>query len=127
MSASGPGPERSGDAPNAAAERHAGGTPPVDIRIALPEHLRNLAQVGREVRVRVPEPVTLGAALDALEASYPVLKGAIRQHGSLERRAFVRFFAVGADLSHDPPDTVLPAPVVSGHEPLVVVGAMAGG
>lgn len=124
MSASRGGPLRRA---GAAEDREADGTATVEIRIALPEHLRNLAQVGREVRVPVPKPVTLGAALDALEACYPVLRGTIRHHGTLERRAFVRYFAVGADLSHEPQDSLLPVPVVSGHEPLVVVGAMAGG
>lgn len=127
MSASRDGSGGRAGAPDAAGEREAGAPPSVDVRIALPEHLRNLAQVGREVRVPVPGPVTLGAALDALEARYPVLRGAIRHHGSHERRAFVRFFAVGADLSHEPPDTLLPDPIASGHEPLVIVGAMAGG
>jgi len=98
-----------------------------ELRVVLPEHLRTLAQVGREVVVSVTPPVTLAAALAALEARYPVLRGAIRDHGSLERRAFIRFFAVGRDLSHEAPDAPLPAAVVDGHEPFVVVGAMAGG
>ncbi|HKI59230.1 MAG TPA: hypothetical protein VKA00_08450 [Trueperaceae bacterium] len=99
----------------------------IAVRVVLPEHLRTLAGVGREFRVEVAHTATLGAALDAIEAAYPVLRGAIRDHGTHQRRAFVRYFAVGRDLSHEPADTPLPAPVVAGHEPFVVVGAMAGG
>ena len=97
------------------------------IRIVLPAHLRTLARVGGEVKVAVEEPVTLGAVLDALEAGYPMLRGTIRDHVTHERRAFLRFFACEQDLSHDPTDTPLPAAVVSGAEPLLVIGAMAGG
>lgn len=97
------------------------------IRIVLPYHLRNLAKTGTEVQLEVPEPVTLGAALSALEAQYPVLCGTIRDHGTLKRRPMVRFFACKEDMSNDPPDTPLPADVISGKEPLMIVGAMAGG
>ena len=99
----------------------------VTVRIVLPYHLRNLARVGGEVPVQVPAPVTLRSVLDALEAAHPVLRGTIRSHGTLERRAFVRFFACQQDLSHEPADTPLPAEVASGAEPFLVVGAMAGG
>jgi hypothetical protein len=97
------------------------------IRIELPTHLRALARVQREVEVDPAGPATLGAALDALEARYPVLRGAIRDHGTLKRRAFVRFFACQEDISHLGPDTPLPDPVASGREPLLIVGALAGG
>jgi sulfur-carrier protein len=97
------------------------------IRVVLPQHLRTLARVGEEVEVRLDGPATLGAVLDALESSYPVLRGTIRGHTTLRRRPFVRFFACEQDLSHDPPDTPLPDRVVSGSEPFLVVGAMAGG
>jgi molybdopterin synthase sulfur carrier subunit len=103
------------------------------IRVVLPAHLRTLAHTGGEVMVEVGGPagpgsnVTLGALLDSLEASYPVLRGTIRDHGTLRRRPFVRFFACEQDLSHEPPDTPLPAAVASGDEPFLVVGAMAGG
>lgn len=97
------------------------------IRVVLPAHLRNLAQVSGEVRLDVDGEVTLRRVLDALEARYPVLRGAIRDHVTLERRAFVRFFACQQDLSHQPPDAPLPAAVGTGAEPFLVVGAMAGG
>lgn len=97
------------------------------IRVVLPHHLRTLARVDDEVRLEVPGPATLGAALDALEARYPVLRGTIREHGTLRRRPFVRFYACREDLSHEPPETVLPAEVASGAEPLLIMGAMAGG
>jgi molybdopterin converting factor small subunit len=97
------------------------------IRIVLPAHLRTLARVDGEVKVAVAEPVTLRAALDALEATYPVLRGTIRDQVTQQRRAFLRFFACEQDLSHESPDTPLPAAVVTGAEPLLVVGAMAGG
>ena len=97
------------------------------IRVVLPAHLRNLARVGDEVEVSVPADPTLGAALDALEAQYPVLRGTIRDHVTLRRRPFVRFYACEEDLSHEPPTVPLPDRVVSGDEPLLVVGAMAGG
>jgi molybdopterin synthase sulfur carrier subunit len=97
------------------------------IRVKLPTHLRRLAGVDGEVVLDVPEPRTLGAVLDALEARHPVLRGAVRDRGTLARRAFVRYFACEQDLSHEPADTVLPEPVARGREPLLVVGAMAGG
>lgn len=97
------------------------------IRIVLPFHLRNLARVDGEVEVEVPNPVTVRATLEALEARYPVLRGTIRDHGTLKRRPFVRFFACKEDLSHEPPETRLPDEVVSGDEPFLIVGAMAGG
>ena len=97
------------------------------IRIELPAHLRTLAQVEREVTVVPDGPATVRAVLDALEDRYPVLRGTIRDHGTGRRRPFVRFFACERDLSHDPPDAPLPHAVVTGAEPLLVVGAMAGG
>ena len=97
------------------------------IRVVLPYHLRTLAKVGDEVELDIDGPATLGGVLDALETRYPVLRGTIRDHGSLRRRAFIRFFACKDDMSHDPPDTPLPEAVISGEEPLMVVGAMAGG
>ena len=96
------------------------------IRVALPAHLRTLARVDGEVALDVPSP-TLGAALDALEAAYPVLQGTIRDHVTHRRRDFVRFFACEEDLSHEPPTAVLPPAVVNGTEPLLIVGAIAGG
>ena len=97
------------------------------IRVVLPAHLRTLAHVNGEVTVAVDGPVTQRAILDALEETYPVLRGTIRDHVTLRRRPFLRFFACEEDLSHDPPDTILPAAVAAGDEPFLVVGAMAGG
>jgi len=97
------------------------------IRVALPAHLRTLAQVGSEVEVRVEGPVTQRAILDALEASYPMLRGTIRDHGTLARRPFLRFFACGEDWSLESPDAALPAAIASGEEPFLVIGAIAGG
>ena len=97
------------------------------IRVVLPAHLRTLARVNGEVKVAVSPPVTTQAILDALEEAYPMLRGTIRDHESLRRRPFIRFFACEQDLYHDAPDTPLPEAVVSGAEPLLVVGAMAGG
>ena len=97
------------------------------IRVELPYHLRNLANTGREVEVEVVGPVTQRAVLDALEASYPMLRGTIRDHTTQQRRPFLRFFACAQDLSHESPDTPLPEEVASGAEPFAVVGAMAGG
>jgi sulfur-carrier protein len=97
------------------------------IRVVLPQHLRTLARVGEEVEVRVEGPPTQRSVLDALEASYPVLRGTIRAHVTHRRRPFVRFFACEQDLSHESPDAPLPEPVAKGAEPLLVVGAMAGG
>jgi len=99
----------------------------MNIRVALPYHLRNLAHVSDEVTLEVPRPVTQRAVLDALEARYPMLQGAIRDHVTLQRRPFLRFFACEQDLSHDPPDTPLPEAVVYGKEPFIVIGAIAGG
>jgi sulfur-carrier protein len=97
------------------------------IRVVLPAHLRVLAQVGAEVSLSVAAPVTMCAVLDVLESDYPVLRGTIRDRATSRRRPFVRFFACEEDLSHEAPDTPLPAAVVDGTEPLLVVGAMAGG
>jgi molybdopterin synthase sulfur carrier subunit len=97
------------------------------IRIELPAHLRALARVSGEVSVAVDGAVTLRAALDALEAAYPGLRGTIRDHVTRQRRPYVRFFACEQDLSHQPPDALLPEPVARGAEPLVIVGAIAGG
>lgn len=97
------------------------------IRIVLPHHLRMLAQVGSEVVVDCAGPVTLAAVLDALEARYPVLRGTIRDHVTRQRRPFLRIFACEEDLSHIAPDALLPEPVASGAEPLLIVGAIAGG
>jgi hypothetical protein len=97
------------------------------IRVVLPAHLRTLANVQREVELDVEGQVTQASVLDALETGYPMLRGTIRDHVTHQRRAFLRFFACGQDLSHDPPDTPLPAAVEQGAEPFLVVGAMAGG
>ena len=97
------------------------------IRVVLPAHLRTLAKVSDEVTVDVERQVTLGSVLDALESSYPVLRGTIRDQVTQKRRPFVRFYACEEDLSHDPPDTPLPEAIVTGAEPFLVVGAMAGG
>ena len=97
------------------------------IRVALPQHLRTLAGVDGEVHLDVQEPPTQRTVLDALEVRYPVLRGTIRDHGGGERRAFIRFFACGRDLSLEPADGPLPDEVASGAEVLRVVGAMAGG
>lgn len=97
------------------------------IRVALPTHLRRLANVNREIEIQVAGRATLGAVLDALEAEYPMLRGTIRDHVTKERRPFIRFFACGEDWSHEPPDAPLPDAVATGAEPLRVVGAMAGG
>ena len=97
------------------------------VRIILPTHLRNLAHVGSEVTLEVTPPVTQRSVLDALEGQYPMLRGTIRDHGTLQRRAFLRFFACEEDLSHEPPDAPLPEAVASGKEPFIVIGAIAGG
>ncbi len=98
-----------------------------NVRVALPAHLRTLAQVGDEVEVAVGGPVTQGAILAALEARYPMLRGTIRDHATQRRRPFLRFFACGQDLSHEAPDALLPDAVASGEEPFLIVGAIAGG
>jgi hypothetical protein len=97
------------------------------IRVVLPAHLRTLARVDGEVRVDVKGPATQRSVIDALEGTYPVLRGAIRDHVTLRRRPFVRFFACQQDLSHDAPDTPLPEAVACGAEPFLVIGAIAGG
>jgi sulfur-carrier protein len=97
------------------------------IRVYLPAHLRMLARVKSEVELEVEGPVTQRSVLDALEASYPMLRGTIRDHMTEQRRPFVRFFACEEDLSHEPPDTPLPNAVATGAEPFLIVGAIAGG
>src|SRR5437773_11560786 len=97
------------------------------IRVILPYHLRTLAHVGAEVQRDVAGPITQRTVLDALEARYPMLRGTIRDHVTGQRRAMLRFFACQEDLSHEPPDAPLPEPVASGAEPLLIIGAIAGG
>jgi hypothetical protein len=97
------------------------------VRVVLPFHLRTLARIDGEVTLDVEGPVTQRSVLDALEARYPMLRGTIRDHGTLKRRAFLRFYACKQDLSHDSPDAPLPEAVASGEEPFCVVGAIAGG
>ncbi|MFQ5630259.1 MAG: MoaD/ThiS family protein [bacterium] len=97
------------------------------IRVFLPHHLRTLAHVGAEVQIEIDGEVTLRAVLDALEHRYPMLRGTIRDHATLQRRAFLRFFACEEDLSHEPPETPLPEAVASGAEPFLIIGAIAGG
>jgi sulfur-carrier protein len=97
------------------------------IRVEMPAHLRTLAGVQGEVRLEIDGPVTQRSILDALESRYPALGGAIRDHGTLKRRPFIRFFACQEDLSHESPDAPLPAKVASGEEPFLIVGAIAGG
>ncbi len=98
-----------------------------EIRVALPTHLRTLTKVTGEVRLAVAGPVTLGSALTALEERFPVLRGSIRDHGTLKRRDFVRYYICEEDWSLRPADAALPEPVVSGREPLLIIGAVAGG
>ena len=97
------------------------------IRVVLPYHLRTLARVSGEVQVDAGSAPTLRSVLDALEAAHPNLRGTIRDHTTQQRRPFVRFFACQEDLSHEPPDTPLPAAVAAGEEPFLIIGAMAGG
>ena len=97
------------------------------IRVILPAHLRTLAGVDREVQLDVAPPVTPQSILDALEAKYPMLRGTIRDHQTHKRRALVRFFACQEDVSHDPPETVLPDAIATGAEPFIILGAIAGG
>jgi hypothetical protein len=97
------------------------------IRVKLPQHLRTLARTEREVQLQVASPVTQATGLDALESEFPMLRGTIRDSATGQRRPLVRFFACGEDLSHQGPDAPLPSAVVSGSEPLLVIGAMAGG
>ena len=99
----------------------------VTIRVELPQHLRTLAHVGHEVEIPVEGAVTQRSVLDAVEERYPMLKGAIRDHVTKQRRAFLRFFACQEDLTHEAPDAPLPEAVVSGKEPFIVLGAIAGG
>jgi sulfur-carrier protein len=97
------------------------------IRVILPSHLRRLARIDGEVRLEIAGEVTQCSVLDALEATYPMLRGTIREHDTKKRRAFIRFFACEEDLSHDEPDAPLPEEVAAGKEPYLIVGAMAGG
>jgi hypothetical protein len=97
------------------------------IRVVLPAHLRTLARVSGDVELQIEGAATLRSVLDALEARYPTLRGTIRDHGTLKRRAFLRFFACEQDLSHEEPDDLLPDVVARGEEPLLIIGAMAGG
>ena len=101
--------------------------PTIPIRVQLPYHLRNLAGLSGDVTLDVPAPVTIRAVLDALEARYPALRGTIRDHSTLQRRAFLRFFACQQALSLESPDTPLPGDVLTGREPFLIIGAIAGG
>jgi molybdopterin synthase sulfur carrier subunit len=97
------------------------------IRVAIPAHLRTIAKVSGEVELDVAAPITISAVLDAIEAKYPALQGTIRDHVTKKRRPFIRFFACSEDMSHEPPETELPAAVQSGVETFLIVGAIAGG
>ena len=97
------------------------------IRVVLPQHLRTLAQVGKEIELHLEGPLTLGSVLDALEVQYPMLRGTIRDHNTKQRRPFIRFFACGEDFSLEAPEIPLPDAVLIGREPFRIVGAMAGG
>lgn len=97
------------------------------IRVVLPAHLRNLSKTGGELQIEITGPVTVNSILTELETRYPMLQGTLRDHVTKQRRPFVRFFACSEDLSHDPPDTPLPEAIVSGAEPFLIVGAIAGG
>ena len=97
------------------------------IRVVIPGHLRDLAKTGKEVEIQVEGPVTQRSVLDALEARYPVLRGTIRDQATQQRRALMRFFACGRDLSHERPDDPLPEEVAQGKQPLIILGAIAGG
>ena len=97
------------------------------IRVLLPFHLRNLAKIEGELALDVAAPVTIGSVLAAIETRYPVLQGTIRDHGTLKRRPFIRFFACKEDLSLEPADTPLPPEVLEGREPFLIIGAIAGG
>src|SRR6185369_2029938 len=98
-----------------------------NVRVQIPYHLRNLARIDGDVTLEVAAPVTLRSVLDALETRYPMLCGTIREHDTLRRRAFLRFFACEEDLSHQSPDEPLPEAVADGKEPLLIIGAIAGG
>jgi hypothetical protein len=97
------------------------------IRVMLPAHLRTLARIDGDVMLDLPDPVTIAAVLDAIEARYPTLRGTMREHGTLRRRPFIRFYACQEDLSLEDPDTTLPEEVIDGDEPFMIIGAMAGG
>lgn len=97
------------------------------IRVRLPHHLRILARTGSEVKVEVGGPITVASVLNALESKFPMLRGTIRDHVTQQRRAYLRYFACGTDVSHESPDDPLPDKIVSGDEPLIVLGAIAGG
>jgi molybdopterin synthase sulfur carrier subunit len=97
------------------------------VRVVLPYHLRNLAKVGQEIELEIAGPVTVRSVVDAVEARYPMLLGTIRDQSTKQRRPFLRFFACAEDLSHDSPDAALPDEVAAGKEPLLIVGAIAGG
>ncbi|HSV85728.1 MAG TPA: MoaD/ThiS family protein [Levilinea sp.] len=97
------------------------------IRLIIPTHLSRLANSGRQIELEVKRPATLEAVLDALEERYPMLRGTLRDHQTKQRRPFIRFFALGQDLSHEPPDALLPGEVAQGIQPLLIIGAMAGG
>jgi molybdopterin converting factor small subunit len=97
------------------------------IRVTLPAHLRKLAQVDGEIQLEIAGQITQRTVLDALEGRFPMLRGTIRDHATQKRRAFVRFFACGQDLSHEPPDAMLPAAIASGAEAFMIIGAIAGG
>jgi hypothetical protein len=97
------------------------------MRVILPYHLRNLARVNGEVELEISKPVTVASVLDALEARYPMLRGTVRDHVTLKRRPFIRFFACKEDLSLEPPETQLPEAIVKGEEPFMIIGAIAGG
>ena len=97
------------------------------IRVILPQHLRTLARVGTELQIEIDGPVTQRSVLDTIEARYPMLRGTIRDHVTQQRRPFLRFFACEEDLSHESPDALLPDVVASGKEPLIIIGAIAGG
>jgi hypothetical protein len=97
------------------------------VRVVLPYHLKNLANISGEVQLDITGPVTLRSVLDSLEDRYPVLRGTIRDHATGHRRAFLRFYACEQDFSNDPPETPLPEAIVSGTEPFLVIGAIAGG
>jgi sulfur-carrier protein len=97
------------------------------IRIMIPTHLSRLANTGREIELDLEGSPTIGGVIDALEARYPMLRGTIRDHSTKQRRPFIRFFALGQDLSHEPPEAPLPDEVAQGIQPLLIIGAMAGG
>jgi molybdopterin synthase sulfur carrier subunit len=125
--------DRGGDLPGRAEHATSGSLRPAvagplaQVRVVLPAHLRTLAGAGDEITVRVEASLTVRSVLDAVERDFPVLRGTIREHLTQQRRPFLRFFACGQDLSHDGPDVTLPEAVATGHEPLLVIGAIAGG